>query len=71
MRWDDAVEHCATVWASVWEARAMARLLESDGWLVEVRVPGPDRPDGIRVYASVYHRRTYRSPGDIRYRHRH
>lgn len=63
----DAEQLCAEPYPSRAEAVAVARQLRASGWVVVEHSPAqpPQRPDGTCMVASVYHPRTYESPGDV------
>jgi hypothetical protein len=64
----DAVELCDEVYSSQEEAMAVARRLRRAGWIVPLlQPPGPVRPDGTRVVATVYHPQTFEAAGHVMY----
>lgn len=64
----DARQVCATVWPDEPTARRQAALLSAAGWLVNRRWPAVEfGQTGLMVVASVYHPRTFATPGDVTY----
>lgn len=62
----DAAELCAEIYPTWSGALQIARRLRAAGWVVVEHAEHPSRrPDGLVMVASVYHPRTYESPGDL------
>jgi hypothetical protein len=61
----DATDLCAEPYPTRREALAVARRLRAAGWVVVEHTGHSRRPDGTSIVASVYHPRSYESPGDV------